>query len=199
MKSTFRILGIAMLVFTMSFASFHDKKIIVIDAGHGGHDFGATIDEHTEKAISASIAKKIKDLDNSENIEIVLLREADEFKSLQDRVDAINKLNADLVISLHVNRTPNVSASGIEAFVNEDNKNYESSKMHAETLLNSLSTETLKSRGVKMAPFFILKKSNSPAVTLELGFLSNENDRKYITSDEGQNEIASKIYNHVSK
>ncbi|MNE47673.1 N-acetylmuramoyl-L-alanine amidase [compost metagenome] len=83
--------------------------------------------------------------------------------------------------------------------MNEDNKNYESSKMHAETLLNSLSTETLKSRGVKMAPFFILKKSNSPAVTLELGFLSNENDRKYITSDEGQNEIASKIYNHVSK
>lgn len=199
MKNTFRILGIAMLVFTMSFTSFNDKKIIVIDAGHGGHDFGATIDEHTEKAIAESISKKIKALDNNEDIEIVLLRENDEFKSLQDRVDAINKLNADLVISLHVNRNPNISASGIEIFVNEDNKNYESSKKHAEELVNILSTETLKSRGVKIAPFYILKNSNSPAMTIELGFLSNENDRKYITSDEGQNEIASKIYNHVSK
>lgn len=199
MKNTFRILGIAMLVFTMSFTSFNDKKIIVIDAGHGGHDFGATIDEYTEKAIAESISKKIKALDNNENIEIVLLREADEFKSLQDRVDAINKLNADLVISLHVNRNTNVLASGVEVFVNEDNKNYETSKKHAEELAKSLSTETLKSRGVKIAPFYILKNSNSPAVTIELGFLSNENDRKYITSDEGQNEIASKIYNHVSK
>jgi len=199
MKYAFRILGIAMLVFTMSFTAFNDKKIIVIDAGHGGHDFGATMDEHTEKAIAESISKKIKALDNNENIEIVLLREADEFKSLQDRVDAINKLNADLVISLHVNRNPNVLASGVEVFVNEDNKNYESSKKHAEELINILSTETLKSRGVKIAPFYILKKSNSPAVTIELGFLSNENDRKYITSDEGQNEIASKIYNYVNK
>lgn len=199
MKNTFKILGIALLVFTMSFTSFKEKKIIVIDAGHGGHDFGATIDEHTEKAISESISKKIFALNNKENIEIVLLRKADEFKSLQDRVDEINKLDADLVISLHVNRTLNVSASGIEAFVYEDNKNYESSKEHAEHLLASLSTETLKSRGVKNAPFFILKKSNSPAVTLELGFLSNENDKKYITSEQGQNEIASKIYNHISK
>lgn len=199
MKNTFRFLGIALLVFTMSFSSFCEKKIIVIDAGHGGKDHGSTFENHTEKNIVDGISKKIHALDNSEDIEIVLIRSADEFKSLQDRVDAINKLHADLVISLHVNQNANNQASGIEAFISEENEKFDTSKQHATELLASLSTETLKSRGVKVAPFFILKKSQSPAVTIELGFLSNENDRKYITSEEGQNEIASKIFNYVSK
>jgi len=199
MKNTFRILGIAMLVFTMSFTSFNDKKIIVIDAGHGGKDHGAKFENHIEKDIAEAISKKIQALDNSEDIEITLLRDTDEFKTLQERVDAINNLNADLVISLHVNQNSNNSVTGIEAFVSEDNAKFDVSKTHAAELLSSLSTETLKSRGVKLAPFFILKKSNSPAVTLELGFLSNANDRNYITSEYGQNEIASKIFNYVSK
>ena len=45
----------------------------------------------------------------------------------------------------------------------------------------------------------VLKKSNAAAVTLELGFLSNAADREYLTSDAGQNEIASKISSYVSK
>lgn len=199
MKHAFRILGMALLVGAMSFTTPGNRKLIVIDAGHGGHDIGATHGFHTEKEITANIAKKIKGLNTNQNVEIVLLRDGDDFKSLADRVDEINKLNADLVLSLHVNKNPNETASGIEAFVSEDNAKYEDSKAHAEELISILSTEKMKSRGVKKAPFMVLKKSKTAAVTLELGFLSNTNDREYLTSDLGQNEIASKISSYLNK
>lgn len=199
MKHAFRILGMALLVGAMSFTTPANKKLIVIDAGHGGHDVGATHGFHSEKEITSKIAKKIKSLNTNDNVEIILLRNDDEFKSLADRVDAINNLNADLVLSLHVNKNPNETASGIEAFVSEENAKYEDSKAHAEELVSILSTEKIKSRGVKMAPFMVLKKSNTAAVALELGFLSNTSDREYLTSDLGQNEIASKISSYLSK
>jgi N-acetylmuramoyl-L-alanine amidase len=44
----------------------------------------------------------------------------------------------------------------------------------------------------------ILKNSEVPALTLEMGFLSNTTDREYITSEEGQNQIAQTILNFVS-
>ncbi|RRJ92122.1 N-acetylmuramoyl-L-alanine amidase family protein [Flavobacterium macacae] len=199
MKKVFRILGIAVFAVAMSFTTPSEKKLIVIDAGHGGHDIGATHGFHNEKKITSNIAKKIKGLNTGDKVEIVLLRDTDNFKSLTDRVDEINKLNADLVISLHVNKNANESASGVEAYVSEENSKYEVSKAHAEELVSILSTEKIKSRGVKTAPFMVLKKSKTAAVTLELGFLSNSNDREYLISDQGQNEIASKISSYLNK
>jgi N-acetylmuramoyl-L-alanine amidase len=199
MKNAFRILGIALLVFTMSFTSPSNKKLIVIDAGHGGHDMGSTFGFHTEKEIVSKISQKIKGLNTNSDIEIVLIRDNDEFKSLADRVEKINSLNADLVLSLHVNSTKNETSSGIEAFVSDENAKYEDSKAHAEELVALLSNEKLQSRGVKTAPFMVLKKTNTAAVTLELGFLSNPSDRNYITSQAGQNEIASKIAAYLTK
>lgn len=199
MKNTFKFLGLAVIALVMSFTTFHEKKIVVIDAGHGGKDHGATFEDHTEKTIADAISKKILALNNTGNVKIVLLRNSDEFKTLEERLDAINNLNPDLVISLHVNQNPNTTVKGIEAFVSEDNIKYDISKAFATELLESLSEERLENRGVKNAPFMILRKSNSPAITLELGFLSNEEDRHYITSEDGQDEIASRIYKYVSK
>lgn len=199
MKKVFRILGIAVLAVAMSFTTPVKRKLIVIDAGHGGHDIGATHGFHSEKEIVSKIAKKIKGLNTNENIEIVLLRDNDDFKSLADRVEQINNLNADLVLSLHVNKNPNEMASGVEAFVSDNNAKFEDSKAHAEELISILSSEKLKSRGVRTAQFMVLKKSNTAAVTLELGFLSNRDDRNYLTSEEGQNEIAGKISGYLSK
>lgn len=199
MKHAFRILGMALLVGAMSFTTPENRKLVVIDAGHGGHDIGATHGFHSEKEITSKIAKKIKGLNTNGNVDIILLRDNDDFKSLADRVDEINKLNADLVLSLHVNKNQNELASGIEAFVSDDNAKYEDSKAHAEELVSILSTEKIKNRGVKIAPFMVLKKSNTAAVTLELGFISNVTDREYLTSDTGQNEIASKISSYLSK
>lgn len=199
MKNTFRILGIALLAFTMSFTTPGSKKLIVIDAGHGGHDIGSTYGFHSEKEIVSKIAKKIAALNRNSEIEIVLTRDNDEFSSLQDRIDKINQLQPDLVLSLHLNQSKNETASGIEAFVSDANEKFEDSKAKAEELVALLSTDKLKSRGVKTAPFAILKKAKTAAITLELGFLSNAEDRGYLTSDSGQKEIAEKIVDYLNR
>jgi N-acetylmuramoyl-L-alanine amidase len=52
--------------------------------------------------------------------------------------------------------------------------------------------------GIKTASYFILKKSNVPSMLVQLGFLTNEKDRKYISSEKGQTEIAKNILKFIS-
>lgn len=197
MKKILSLLSLCLVVALVSFTSLNNKKIIVIDAGHGGHDNGATVNELYEKDIVEQISKKIFEKNDPSKVEIVLLRDTDNFISLGDRVARINELNPDLVISLHINSNVEKDKSGIEAYVSQISSNHKKAKEQAEKLLNAISNDKLQSLGVKQANFMILKKSNCAAITLELGYISNENDRKYITSEEGQNEIAANIIKSI--
>lgn len=195
MKTKIKVLVfLSAVVFGLfAFKSLETKKIIVIDAGHGGDDFGATLNGLQEKAIVSTIAKKIKAQNKNENLEIVLLREGDHFMELSERVSIINNLNAKLVISLHINASENLDKNGVQAYVSSKSKFYNESKTNAEILVDRVAGDYFSKGEVKEASFYILKNSNCPALTLEVGYLSNINDRTYITSEKGQNEIAEKI------
>lgn len=193
------VLGIVSIFLLVAFKPLGEKKVIVIDAGHGGKDFGASVGEVLEKEIVEKIANKIKALNKNENIEIVLLREGDNFLELKERVDRINVLNPSLLISLHTNFVKLESTNGIEAFVSKDSKYYNESFKHAEGLINEVSNDNLVKRDVKEASLFLLKNSNCPAVNLEVGFLSNPKEREYLISEKGQNEIASSVISYLKK
>jgi N-acetylmuramoyl-L-alanine amidase len=200
MKTKIKVLGIISGVFLFGLFAFKplaEKKVIVIDAGHGGDDFGATMNGIQEKTISETIAKKIKALNKDNTIEIFLLREGDHFMELSERVSIINNLNPDLVISLHLNSSQNADKNGVEAYISSKKEFYEKSKESAEKIVNNLSGDFLLKGKIKEAPFYILKNSNCPAITLEVGFLSNAENRDYLTSESGQNEIAAKILESV--
>ena len=200
MKTNIKVLGILSIVLLLGLFAFRpleEKKVIVIDAGHGGHDFGATMYGFQEKTISETIAKKVKALNKDSNIEIVLLREGDHFMELSERVSIINNLKPDLLISLHVNSSTNPESNGVDAFISSKKEFYEKSKENAEKIINGISGENLLKRKVTEAPFYMLKNSNCPAITLEMGFLSNNNDRVYLTSESGQNEIAAHILESI--
>ena len=169
------------------------QKVIVIDAGHGGKDPGAKIDEELESKIVESIAKKIKALNGSEDLKIILLREDDSFVSLNDRVNKINQINPDLLISLHLNASKNPNEKGVNAFISSQNGFYEKSLEKANQLIENISNNNLAKGGVKDANLYIIKNSKCPAVLLEVGFLSNLNDKAYITSESGKDEIAKNI------
>lgn len=201
MNKYLKIFGVLAITVLFAFMPKNDKIKIVIDAGHGGTDLGGTYSNHVEKDVVASIVSKIKNLNTSDNIELFYTREDDNTISLAERTELINKINPDLVISIHANNNKNPESSGIECYVAKDEiSNSAKSKEYAEKLLAEFTTKmNLKSRGVHQAPFFILKNSQSPAIVLELGFLSNENDRKYLTNQESQNQIARTIINFTSK
>ncbi len=171
---------------------------VVIDAGHGGVDKGATAENYSEKEIVLDIAKLVKEM--SPHLNIVLTRDQDEMYSLLDRADDINKLNPNLALSLHVNNANNPEAHGFEIYVNRDSNDFITKKF-TDILQEQFNDGTeLKERGdVKSAKFMLLRTTKAPTVILEMGFMSNPKDLDYISSAKGKQEIASSIVQSINK
>jgi N-acetylmuramoyl-L-alanine amidase len=105
------IIVLAMLLAVSPVSMFaKGKKVskIVIDAGHGGKDFGAQGAISYEKDITLAVALKLGKLltDSMRNMQVVYTRTEDAYPSLVERHEIANKSNADLFISIHVNSTP---------------------------------------------------------------------------------------------
>lgn len=186
---------LALSIFSTAFLSFTpiNKKYIVIDAGHGGNDFGATYGEILEKNIALSVAKEIRQINESQNkYEVILTRDSDSFPTLAERTDQINKLNPEMVISLHVNSSPQKERTdnGFEVYV----QNSDVSKELAGKIYKKFNARKIEERNLH-----ILRETKAPAVLVELGFINNSENRNYITSEKGQKEIAQKFVEIINE
>ncbi|WP_336958221.1 N-acetylmuramoyl-L-alanine amidase [Chryseobacterium contaminans] len=187
---------LALSIFSTAFLSFTplNKKYIVIDAGHGGNDHGAVYDSFNEKDITLSIAKEIQKLNgNHDEYEVILIRNEDTYPSLSERTNQINFLNPEMVISLHVNTSPQKETSmhGTELYV----QNSEESKKLAGKIYKKFKVRKIEER----SNLHILRETKAPAVLVELGFINNSADRAYITSEDGQKEIAQKFVDIINE
>lgn len=93
--------------------------VVVIDPGHGGKDWGASMGKAKEKDIVLDIALKLGSIIkiNYPNVKIVYTRKTDVFVPLHQRANIANKNKADLFISIHVNAVDKKSVHGTETFV----------------------------------------------------------------------------------
>jgi N-acetylmuramoyl-L-alanine amidase len=202
-KTSLLLLGLIVLIssaFIKPMTNEPKPITVVIDAGHGGSDFGATSNGSYEKVIVSQIAEKVKSLNANKNIIIKLTRTSDELMTLDKRTEYINAVKPDLVLSLHVNSSTNHAKSGVEFYVSDKSPFFEKSSEIAHKLNLALAkNNSLKVSDTKTAPFHIIKKSEAPAVIVELGYLSNDNDKKYLTDDNEQNEIAKNIVSFLSE
>ncbi len=93
-------------------------RTIVIDAGHGGKDPGATYGRLKEKDVVLDIAKKVRDLlSKDKDLKVYMTRSKDIFIPLEERTAIANKYKADLFVSIHANAARNKKASGVETYV----------------------------------------------------------------------------------
>lgn len=92
------------------------KKVVVIDAGHGGHDTGAQGGGRNEKDITLDVAKRVRDLLTGMGYKVIMTRTSDVFLELPDRSDIANKNGADIFVSIHVNDAANTAACGTETY-----------------------------------------------------------------------------------
>ena len=94
------------------------KFRVILDAGHGGKDFGAVYHGSIEKNIALNTALKVGELlEKDPQIEVVYTRKSDVFVELQQRANIANKSKGSIFVSMHCNANKNQAASGNETYV----------------------------------------------------------------------------------
>ena len=185
------------------------SHVIVIDAGHGKPDEGAVgLYGTTEEAINLKIALKLQALIEQSG-GIVYLTRSDEngiysadsntikqmkVSDIKNRVAIGNQEDVDVFISIHLNKYPESIYSGWQTFYQSDNE--ESLKLATciqEGLNNSISTPNNRVP-LPLKGIYIMDNVENTTVTVECGFLSNENEAKKLQEDEYQDKLAWGIF-----
>lgn len=175
---------------------------VIIDAGHGGIDGGASYGTIYEKDINLAVAKKLYAVLQSRGIPTILNRTHDyalsddnrwhrtssrHLKDLSQRMGLTREIKHLIFVSLHVNSVPNKSAHG-PLVLHQPNGESALLAYHIQEQMNAL--YAANKRPIAVKSFYVLKYVKSPAVLVELGFISNANDRARLTSPSGQADIA---------
>jgi len=175
------------------------KKLICLDAGHGRKDGGAFNSnlKLKESDINLSVVLKLADLLKQNNYDVVLTRDKDIDVALPKRCSIANQKKADLFISIHCNSAKNKKAKGTETYCYQIGKDgFALAKLIQNELINATK---FQNRGVKTAGYYVLKYTKMPAVLVELGFISNDEEAKILANQDFQHKVAQAIFEAIQK
>lgn len=239
-KLLFFVLLFNAFVFAAHAQSSKDKFVVVLDAGHGGHDPGTNGNGFIEKDVALGFTLKVGEiLEKHDDIKVIYTRKKDVFVTLAGRAKIANEAYANLFVSIHCNANRSSQPYGSETYVlglhrNKDNlkiamrensvifleddykvtyngfdpnspESYigmmlmqaeylDQSILLAANIQDNFANELhRKNRGVKQAGFLVLRETYMPSVLVETGFLSNDKEGSYLSSDRGQREISKAI------
>lgn len=178
---------------------------IVIDAGHGGADPGKVgVNDILEKDINLSIALQLAEKLENAGISIVMTRDSDtdlsngatNFKSadMRNRCALITEANPIFTISIHQNSYPSENVTGAQVFYFTESKE---GKELATTLQNSLISNvdpTNKRQPKANDSYYLLKKTPTPTVIVECGFLTSPAEASLLITTEYQDKLVNAIY-----
>lgn len=184
----------------------HSKKevVIVVDAGHGGKDPGATSNGYNEKDINIDVAKRVQSQLENEGYTVVMTRNSDTAVNIMNRPKIANESDAHVFLSIHANSSLNTESEGIESLYAP--RDLTSVKYDAQyPLVKAVHTELIKAtgmfdRGIKQRPdLIVLKHTEMSAALVELGFMSNEKDLELLQTDSYKQSCANGIVEGIKK
>ncbi|MBE3582830.1 MAG: N-acetylmuramoyl-L-alanine amidase [Limnochordaceae bacterium] len=178
-------------------------RAIGVDAGHGGPDPGASADGAVEKQIVLDIALRLEKLLQQVGARPYLTRRMDDrfvddlpipldkVKGLDHRAELINQTEAEVFLSVHANSFPSPRWSGAQVF-------YQSGSAEGKRLAEAIQTELVRLLGPNQrralgGDFRVLRQSKVPAVIVEVGFLSNPEERARLQDPEYRQRVAEAI------
>lgn len=174
-----------------------NKKVIVLDAGHGGKDPGAIISDLTEKDLNLDITKRVQALlENDARFDVYMTRDTDVFVELIDRAKFANNKKADLFVSIHNNSMPK-NFSGTMLLYNASKLS--TNKALAESFQNIVGKASgLPGIGARSREdLAVLKNIEMPGVLVEVACMSNIKDRRELRKDSFKQAIAQGIYDAI--
>ena len=203
---TLFLLLLSISLFDYSYANERNyslkNKIIYIDPGHGGNDPGAMYKDVLEKDINLEISKLLKNELTKKGATVYLTRNGDydlsvpntinnKRSDLSRRGNVINKSNCDLFLSIHLNAESSSSWHGAQVFYNSKLKeNEEIAKIFQNLFKEKLNSDRDYKKDNTL---YLQNRITRPGVLLELGFLSNPNERYLLQTDNYQKKIVNVI------
>lgn len=188
--------------------SIDDRKTVIVDAGHGGFDGGAVSSDGTpEKDINLSIAKNLKGFLELFGFRVIMTRESDistesengkknkKTSDLYNRLQLMNENKDGIFVSIHLNKFTSSNVNGAQTFYSPK---ISESEMLATTIHNSIISklQPQNSRDIKKGTksIYLLNNATCPAVLVECGFLSNNEDLKKLKDEKYQSMMAFCIF-----
>lgn len=224
-----------------------ERPVIVVDAGHGGIDPGASGAQIVEKDLVLAVAQHIeKSLKATRRYDVVMTRTADVYVALDERVAIAQRSNADLFVSVHADSIPGQEAAKqvrgatvytLSEHASDDLTRRVAAKENASDLLAGLPSSTVSDtmvRGIlldlmwretlgyaaefregllkhlksnvllsrdprRSGPFKVLRNPGSPAVLVELGYISNPEDERIMMRTDWQSKVARGVVRAVDE
>ena len=171
-----------------------NRRLVVVDPGHGGKEAGSVRGNVCEKDINLQIGLKVQKLLLESGFEVVMTRTTDIDVGLNQRCEIANATDAALFVSIHCNSTSEeeTTAHGVEVWHYTGNPN---GLEAAKKIATQISSQTgLTNRGTKESSgLVVIKNTLTTAVLVECAFLNNPKEFEILTNDEMQQQIAKGI------
>ena len=174
--------------------------LVVLDAGHGGQDPGAVSDNLHEKDLTLYLALKVKEhLDHNGNIQTLLTRSKDLYRSLKERVLLANENHGDYFVSFHNNAG---GGTGFESYIYVGLSHKKTGELRHSIhryLVEFYESYGVLDRGEKEGNLYVLRHTNMSAILLENLFVDNPNDYTLLTDTTFLDELAKAISIGIEK
>lgn len=217
------VLGVCLLIFLIrlpiqetedAFNSWSlplSGKTIVIDPGHGGPDGGAVgADDTLEKDVSLAVAKRLQSYLQQSGALVYLTREEDKdlaeegtgriasrkSEDIRNRLEFIHDKNPDFFLTIHLNALPATEWRGAQTFYYPE---FDENR-HLATMIQSEITRNLENttrQALAINGIYLLKHAEVPGALVEIGFLSNEEERELLKEDSYQRQMAASVYEGI--
>lgn len=192
-------------------ARMSQKKVIVVDCGHGGIDPGMIgIDGLKEKEFNLAIGMKLKKALEDYGYQVVMTRETDtglydedsqnkKAQDMQKRILLIQKVDPVLTVSIHQNGYEDPAVKGPQVFYYRDSAQGEALAKKIQEKLNE-NLEVERPREIKgNTTYYLLKRSPGVLNIVECGFLTNPEEAASLSSEEYQEKVAQAIADGVKE
>lgn len=196
-------------------ASTTPATTVIIDAGHGGEDGGAVGDNGSqEKTLNLQIAMILRDLLQSEGINVIMTRTEDillydrneDFEGRKKVLDLEHRLKVSqdnpgaLFISIHMNAFPQKKYDGLQVyFPIEDEYSHALASIIQTNVQSTLQPQNLRKPKGAGSNIYLLDKNPNPAVLIECGFLSNDAECARLNDPLYRKQLALVLYNSIIK
>ena len=187
-------------------------KVIVLDAGHGTPDEGAKSSNGTTEAqTNLAITLKVQTLLEQSGATVILTRSDDnaiydldsktlkekKVSDIHNRVKIGNESQADIFVSIHLNKIPEQQYYGWQCFYKKGSEGGESLAKSLQSNLNEAIQRENKREAKTIEDIYIVKHVEIPLAIVECGFLSNPEEEKLLLTDDYQDKLAWGIYNGI--